>query len=360
VSNATQAIQTEEPVEPPHESSPLKRSYRALSFSRISGIYVWIAIIVIFALWVPDTFLTELTWKNIAASEAVTAMITVGLLFPLAAGVYDLAVGQTIGFAAIFSAYLVNHGFDTGSAIAITLLAGVVIGMVNGVLVAGIGINSFIATLGVGSILLAFVGWISNRQQIVGLPSAFENFGQLQPLGIPIPVFYLVAFAIVGWYVLEHSPFGRYLYAIGGGPEAARLAGVPTRGLIFAALVISSVAAAFGGIVVTAKLGAGDPGVGPNFLLPAFAAAFLGATQFKPGRFNVPGTLVAVYLLATGVTGLQLAGAQFWITDLFNGLVLLIALTLASLQGRLRLRRRPAAGPQDRPTTPGEMDQPAH
>jgi ribose transport system permease protein len=324
------------PEPPPSRASRLA----PFSFSRISGVYVWIAIFIVFALWVPDTFLTSLTLKNVASSQAVTALITIGLLFPLAAGVYDLAVGQTIGFAAIFSAYLVHHGCDTTTAIGLTLLAGAAIGVLNGILVAGIGINSFIATLGVGSILLALVGAISNRQQIVGLPTAFEHLGQRQIVGIPIPVFYLAIVAIVAWYLLEHSPFGRYLYAIGGGPEAARLAGVPSRRLVFIALLISSIAGAFGGIIVTGSLGAGDPSVGPDYLLPAFAAAFLGATQFKPGRFNVVGTLVAVYLLATGVTGLQLAGAQFWITDLYNGVVLIVALSLASIQGRLRLRRR--------------------
>jgi ribose transport system permease protein len=338
--------------------SSVRIPWAAFSFSRISGVYVWIAIILLFALWIPDIFLTELTWKNIASSQAVTAILTVGLLFPLAAGVYDLSVGQVLGFSAMFSAYLVNHGFDTGSAVALTLAAGVAVGVINGIVVAGIGINSFIGTLGTGSILLALVGALSNRQQIVGLPTAFADIGQQQLFGIPIPVFYLIVIAIIGWYVLEHSPFGRYLFAIGGSPDAARLAGVRTRALVFVALVVSALAAAFGGIIVTAKLGAGDPGVGPSYLLPAFAAAFLGATQFKRGRFNVGGSLLAVYLLATGVTGLQLAGAQFWITDLFNGTVLLMALGLASMQGRLRLRRRRVDQTSDKGTDAADLAEP--
>jgi ribose transport system permease protein len=331
---------------PPSNRNPRETAMRMLAPSRVSAIYTWLVIIIVFSIWIPNTFLTELTWTNIAASQAITAMVTVGLLFPLAAGVYDLAVGQTLGFAAVLSAYLVNHGFDTASAISVTLLAGLCVGAVNGLLIVGIRINSFIATLGVSSVLLAIVGAMSNNIQITGLPSSFKSLAASDPLGIPIPVLYLIVLAILAWYALERSPFGRYLFAIGGAEDAARLAGVPTRRLMFAALLISSTTAAFAGVVLTGKLTAGDPAAGPSYLLPAYAAAFLGATQFTPGRFNVLGALTATYLLATGVAGLQLAGAKFWVTDLFNGLVLLIALALPMMQGRLRRRRARSVAPE--------------
>lgn len=311
----------------------------ALSFSKISGIYVWIAIFVLFAFWVPDTFLTELTWKNIASSQAITAIVAIGLLFPLASGTYDLAFGQTLGFSAVFSAYLVNHGFSTAPAILVVVLIAILIGCFNGLLVAGLRIDSFIATLGTSSLLLAAIGLVSKRQQIIGLPDSFDKIGQSQPLGIPITVIYLAVFAVFAWYVLEHTAFGRYLHAIGGGEEAARLAGVRTKALIFGSLIISAVVASLGGVLMTSTLSAGDPTVGESFLLPVFAACFLGATQFRPGRFNVPGTLVATYMLATGVTGLQLAGAEFWVTDLFDGAVLILALAIGTFQGTVRLRR---------------------
>lgn len=332
-----------EPIDAPVSTAPKRRPVvpisKTLSFTRISGLYVWGVVFAIFALWVPDTFLSGATWENIAASQAVTALVTLGLLFPLAAGVYDLAIGQTVGISAILSAYLVTHGLDAYTALAVVLGLGLVIGLVNALLVVGIGINSFIATLGVSSVLVAMIGATSNRQQIIGLPSAMEQFGTGEVFGIPLPVIYLAVFALIAWYALDHTPYGRYLYAIGGGSEAARLAGVPTRALVAGALVLSSVIAAFAGYVVTGKLGAGSPDVGGGYLLPAYAAAFLGATQIRPGRFNVVGTLIAVYLLATGVTGLQLAGAQFWVTDLFNGVVLVLALSLARMEGKLKLRR---------------------
>lgn len=157
-----------------------------------------------------------------------------------------------------------------------------------------------------------------------------------------LPVYYLLVLAIVIWFVLEHTPVGRRVYATGGGADAARLAGVRTSRVIFAAFVASAVIASLAGVLQTASIGTGDPNIGPSYLLPAFAAAFLGSTQIKPGRFNVWGTVLAVYVLATGVKGLQLAGAPFWLPDLFNGVALLLAVGLSGLPRRARRDRSKA------------------
>ena len=135
----------------------------------------------------------------------------------------------------------------------------------------------------------------------------------------------MIGLAIVVWYVLECTPVGRRIYATGGNIEAARLAGIRTPLVIVAALAACGAIAATSGVLVSSQLGVGDPTIGPPYLLPAFSAAFLGSTQFRDGRFNVWGTVVAVYVLASGVKGLQLAGAPVWIPDLFNGLALLLA-----------------------------------
>lgn len=319
---------------------------RFLSFGRISAIYVWAGLFLLFALWVPHTFLTTSTWIDIASSQAITSIITLGLLFPLAAGAYDLSIGQTLGIASVLVAYLTIHGVGVVEAILISLVAGMAIGIVNALLVVRIGINSFIATLGTSSILLAFSGLITHQEQIIGVPSGLTELGNKQLLGIPIPFFYLLALVVVAWYVLDHTPFGRYLYAIGGGPEAARLAGVRVRTYMFSALAICAVVASFGGVVLAGTLSSGQPGVGTSYLLPAYAAAFLGATQIKPGRFNVLGALIAGYMLATGIKGLQLAGAEPWVTEMFNGVVLILAVGFSRLEGRLALWSRRDATPE--------------
>jgi ribose transport system permease protein len=310
-----------------------KRLLAALSFRNISAIYVFAVIFAVFTLWVPDTFLQGTTWKTILEGQAMTAMLAVGLVIALSAGAFDLAIGAELGFGAILVAWFLSHGIAVVPAIALTLLAGVLVGAINGLLVVKVRIDSFIATLGTSSILLALIAWVANSQQILNLPQSFQNIAGNQVLGITVPVYLMLAVAALTWYVLERTRLGRRVYATGGNIEAARLAGVRTSTVIVGALIACGVIAAFAGILVTANLGAGEPTIGPAYLLPAFSAAFLGSTQFRGGRFNVWGTVVAVYVLATGVTGLQLAGAPVWIPDLFDGAALLIAVGLANYQG---------------------------
>ena len=351
-------------------SGKAKRRAGPFAFSRISGVYLWILLITLFAVWLPSTFFTELTAKNIAGEQAVTAIIALGLLFPLAAGVFDLSIGFVVGFSNVFAAWLlVDQGASPALTVVLTLCAGVVIGLINGTLVVVVGVDSFIATLAVSSVLSAMILMVSDNAIIPGLPSDFTQLSQSQPLGVPVPVFYMVALAIVVWIVLEHTPVGRRFYATGAGREAARLAGVRTNAITFLSLVLSATIASLAGVIVVAKLGTGSPQLGPNYLLPVFAAVFFSTTQFHRGRFNVPGTILAVYFLATGVKGLQLAGGQVWLPDLFNGLALIIAVTAAALSGgasilggivrRGRLARiRETAEPAVRPERSGARTEP--
>lgn len=323
------------------------RSIRgSLSLGKISGIYVWIALIVIFSLWLPNVFPTVLTVRNIADSQTVAGVVTMGLLFSLAAGIFDLSVGFAVGTLSIVGGILLRSGMSAPTAIVITLLIALGIGLFNSLLVVVLGLDSFIATLGTSSLLQALGIALSKQQQVIGFPASFTKLGVLQPLGVPIGVVYVLVLALVAHIVLEHTTYGRHLYAIGGGKEAARLAGVRTGLYTTVALMVTALCAGLGGLLLAAKVGAASPDLGPEYLLPAFAAAFLGATQIRPGRMNVPGTLIAVYLLATGSTGLQLAGANTWVPYAFNGGALIIAVGLGATQSRfatlrmIRARRR--------------------
>jgi ribose transport system permease protein len=307
---------------------------RNLSFRNISALYVFAVIFIVFSLWVPETFLVGDTWKALLDSQAVTALLAVGLVCALSAGAFELAIGAELGFGAILVAWLLaKQGVPIVPSLALTLLAGAVIGLVNGLLIVKVRIDSFIATLGVSSILLAMIAWVSTSQQILGLSQSFQKIGTSELLGITLPVYIMLAVALVTWYVLERTPAGRRVYATGGNPEAARLAGVRTEMVVVGSLIACGTIAALAGVLVSSRLGTGDPTIGPAYLLPAFSAAFLGSTQFRGGRFNVWGTVLAVYVLATGVKGLQLAGAPIWIPDLFNGVALLIAVGMAKYQG---------------------------
>jgi ribose transport system permease protein len=330
---------------------PLHRLRTFLSFRNASVLYVFIAIFAVFSLWVPNAFLTTAVWRTLLDAQAVTVIASIGLVIPLAAGVFDLAVGAEVGFGAILvAALLAKQDLPIPVAILLTIAGGAAVGLVNGLLITRARIDSFIATLGVSSILLAFISWISGSQQILGLSSHFQDIASNQLLGITYPVWIMLVLALVVWYVLEKTPAGRRVYATGGNPDAARLAGVKTHRVVVMTLVACGILTAIAGTLISSRIATGDPTVGPSYLLPAFSAVFLGSTQFRGGRFNVWGTVVAAYVLAVGIKGLQLAGAPVWIPNLFNGAALIVAVGLAryertslsahSLSRLLRIARR--------------------
>lgn len=327
-----------------------RKAWRALSFTNISAIYLFVAIFVVFSLWIPERFLDGDVWRTLLDANAINALVAVALVIPIAAGAFNLAIGAEVGLGAIFVAWLLSkQGVPIAPAIALTLLAGCAVGLANGLLIVKARIDSFIATMAMSSVLLALIAWVSSSQQILGLAPSFQEIARTEVFGITLPVYIMLATALVVWYVLERTPAGRRVYATGGNSEAARLAGVRTSAVVLTSLIACGALTAMAGVLTSSRIGNGDPTVGPSFLLPAFAAAFLGSTQFRRGRFNVWGAVVAVYVLATGIKGLQLAGAPVWIPDLFNGVALLAAVGLANyermgeqvraIRGRLRRGR---------------------
>lgn len=310
-----------------------QRWLRLLSFRNISAIYIFVVMFAVFSFWVPDTFLQESTWKAMIDSQAITAMVAVALVIPVAAGAFDLAIGTEVGLGGILVAWMISSQ-DIGIplAIALTIVAGGLIGLFSGLLITKARISTFIATLGVSSILAAMITWVSGGQQILNLGRDFQKIATTTLGPFTYPVYIMLVVALVAWYVMERTPIGRHVYATGGNPDSARLAGVNTSAITIGALIACGAIAAFAGVMLSSSLGTGDPTTGPSYLLPAFSAVFLGSTQFREGRFNVWGTVVAVFVLATGVKGLQLAGAPVWIPELFNGAALLLAVGLANFE----------------------------
>jgi ribose transport system permease protein len=314
-----------------HAAPSRRKLASVLGLDRFSGLYVWAALILIFSLWVPSLFDTATNVRIIAGSQAITAIVAMGLIVPVACGAFDLSIAGTLGVSTCVVIWFQanHHGWFLG--IIVALLIGLLVGAVNSLIVVRLHVDSFIGTLGMSSILLAGTEWITGGSQIAnGVSPTFTKIGQNQLFGLPLPVFYMIALAIVLWWLLEYTPAGRYLYGIGGNPQAARLAGIRTGRITTSAFLLSGLVAAFAGVILASQLGSASPDVGGPYLLPAFSAVFLGATQVFPGRVNVPGTLIAIFLLATGVKGLQLAGAPSYINDLFNGAALIIAVALAA------------------------------
>jgi ribose transport system permease protein len=320
--------------EPEHARSPLITRLRQwLSMRNASALYLFVFLFVLFSVWQPSTFLALQTWQVLLDSQAISGLVAIGLIIPLSAGVIDLAVGAEAGFGGIVVAWLLaRHGMPIPLAITLALLAGAVIGVVIATLIVRAHIMSLIVTLAVSSILIALINWISDSQQILDLGASFQKLATTEILGVTYPVYVLAGVSLVVWYFLERTALGRRIRATGGNVEAARLAGVRTSHMIMIATVSCGVIAALAGVLASSQLATGDPTISQSYLLPAFAAAFLGSTQFYSGRFNVPGTLVAVIVLAVGVKGFQLAGAPVWLPDLFNGVALLAAVGFTQYQ----------------------------
>lgn len=308
--------------------------WRSLGPGRISIVYLYVLGFLLFSVWIPDVWLSDVTHRAVLnIAFAIPGIVALALLLPLSAGAFDLSIAGTMSATAVTTASLmVNSDWGMWQAIGVGMLVALVAGLVNGLLVVVVGINSFIATLATNAVLLAYAEWRSGGVQITGFSDEYTDLaGHDVGGGIQLKVVYLVVLAVVLWYVMEHTPFGRYLQATGDNPVAARLAGVRTSRYVYLSLIASALIAGAAGVLQNSTVGAGSATAGNSFLLPAFAAAFLGATQFKR-RFNVWGTLAAIWVLASGVQGVTLAVGSFsWLNNLFFGVALIVAVGLASL-----------------------------
>jgi ribose transport system permease protein len=311
--------------------------YRSLSPRNIGAFYVLIIIIIVFSIWVPSTFPTIDTVKQVLDSNAITAMAALALIVPLSCRTFDLSFAYIMSLSGCTAAhFIVNNHMNVLLATILGILVAMVIGLINGFVVVVLRIDSFIGTLATGSLVQAFITYFTNDTTInsARLAGSFSSFGQDDINGITYPVIYAVSLAIALWLFMEYSATGRRLYATGFNPDAARLANIRVNRLRFCSLLTSSLIAGFAGVCLASNLSAGSPTAGPPYLLPAFAAVFVGATQLKNGRFNAWGTIVAVLMLGTGTIGLGLATAPAWSADMFTGVVLLAALGATGLQRR--------------------------
>ncbi|WAM19242.1 ABC transporter permease [Rhodococcus sp. JS3073] len=317
------AASTVEP-RPLARTAPTPTSVRAAQWALP---VILLAFIALFSMLQPATFATQGNFTTLLGSEAVLILVALGAMLPLIVGQYDLSVGANMGMASIAVAMATSElGFSTGGGIAVAIVLSTLLGFVNGFLVAKIGISSFVATLAVSSLLSGIVIWSTDGTVIVdNIPSALTDIGRSSILYIPIPFLLVIVIALVTGYVLRMTPTGRYLYAVGGSSEASRLSGLSVDRLTIMTFAASGLLCGIGGVLLVSKLGSANPTTGPEFLLPAFAACFLGATSIRPGSFNVTGTILAVLVLAVGSTGLQLIGVPFYIEPIFAGVVLLIA-----------------------------------
>lgn len=298
-----------------------------------------VIMIVVFSIQMPDTFATTANWRAIAVSQSVLAVAAMALMLPLVTGRFDISVGANIGMSSIVTAAAMSdYDLPLIVAIVLALLVGLTIGLVNGGLVAYLGVNSIIATLGVGIILNGLV-----QAYTLGIPVSSRLSPALTGLSadllLGIPVLFLIMLVIAAGtsVLLNHTTFGRYMVATGANEVAALLNGMPTRRILLGSFAVGGLLAGGAGVLQVAAQGNGNPQVGGiPFILPALAAVFLGATTLKPGTYNVGGTILGLFFLGVAVSGLAILGAQPWVTDVFNGAAVVVAVTLSAQFRRRR------------------------
>jgi ribose transport system permease protein len=314
----------------------------ALEFTqRYALVVLFIVTLAFFSLWskTHSAFFTTSNFKNVLGGEAYSGMLALAIIIPLVCGEFDFSVGNNAGLIQVLCAgFMSRLGWPVVPVVLVTIAIGAGVGLLNGNTVARVGVHSLIVTLGISSVLLGIVQWYTGGQSISNnISTGLTNIATDQWFGVPVTLYILVVAAVAVYYMLEHTPYGRYLYSIGSNRDAARLVGLPVQRYVLGSFVLSGTLAGVAGILLVVKSGTGDPQAGQIIdTLQALAAAYLGATAIKPGRFNVLGTMIAIYFLAFTVVGLTDAGVADWINSVFDGAALFVAVLVSTIIGRRR------------------------
>lgn len=293
-----------------------------------------VVMVIFFAVW-PQTsgvFLTPANLQILVASQAVLGVVALGALIPLICGEFDLAVGAVAALSAVLVAQVLSSGASIWVGLLVALGVGAAVGLANGLIVTKARVNAVVTTLGMSTILVGVIrhdtGGLAPPSDI---PAALTDFGNGKILGLPIIFVALLAAAGVVYFVLDHTSLGRQIYALGSNPAAAALVGLKSNRLRLLALFVGAVLCGLAGWLYVARAGGADPKLSGTFTLPALAAAFLSAASVRPGRYNVWGAIIAIYFLAVLNNGLNLAGAETYVSDYVNGIALIAGVALAAV-----------------------------
>jgi ribose transport system permease protein len=325
-------------------ASAARRTRRSFGeIIEVAGLPIFLALLIIFFMThseTQDLFAARPNLINILGNQSVTGLVAIAMVIPLVSGYFDLSVAAIAGVAnvAIASA-MVDYDLPTPLAILVGVGVGLLAGALNAFLVAVLRLNGFIATLGTFTLLSGGLQWYTDGTSIFGVPRDFANWGSLTWFDIPRPFYLLIVVAAIVWYALMHTPNGRQLEAIGSNESAARLVGISVDRLVALSFLGSALVASIAGALLTSRQGGADPTVATNYLFPALAAVFLGATTIRPGRYNVWGTVIGIFTLAVAINGFTFLGAAAWVQNVFNGLALVLAVAISTLMGRQRERK---------------------
>ena len=318
------SVQTKDPLAPPPTAAAAPRASRmglVLSLTLLGLLLLmWLALSLS-----TETFFTEKNLTNLLRQGAMVAIIAVGETFVIITAGIDLSVGAVVGFCSVMIAWLFLHGFGIVSAVILTLLIGVVIGMFHGFGIVQLGLPPFIMTLATLTALRGIGLLITNGATISGMPDSFTDISRANFLGLPVLFWMVILIAIPAYVLLQHTRWGRYLYAIGSNAEAARLTGVNVKAMIYLAYIISATLAAFVGILLAARIGIGNATQAEGWELQAIASSVIGGTSLFGAVGSVQGPLLGSFILTTINNGANLLNVNpFWQRVITGGLIIVI------------------------------------
>ncbi|MDG1265018.1 MAG: ABC transporter permease [Ilumatobacter sp.] len=332
-----------------------------IGLDRFSGLYLLAAFFIFFGITESNFLIWNGSIEFVLTEKVIVVMLALAFLVPLTTGTFDLSIGATMALSlVIVNKMALETDLPDGVGALVGMLACLAIGAINGFIVVKLRVNSFIATLGMSQVIAALIRRIHDGGNITNaFGDSYINFGKGSLFSfkwpwsetiieLPYYFFYGLIVATGVWYVLEHTPIGRKMFATGGNPEAARLSGVKTDRLSWGSLIASAGIAGFAGLIYSWKFATYTSSVGPPLLFTAVGAVFFGASQLK-GRPNVWGTIIAVYVLAFGIKGIGLRYPREidWMQPMFEGLVLIIAVAVASRQAVVKVNRRKPTSSDD-------------
>ena len=306
--------------------------------TRYALILVWIVMAIIFAILLPDLFPTAGAFQAIFGSQSPLIFLGLAVVMLLVVGEFDLSFAANFGLSAtLFPALIILYGWPVWGAVFFAIGCSLLVGVLNAIFAVKVGLNSVVVTLASASLVEGLTLFGAQETSVSGLDPALSNIVLTPFLGLPLFFWYGLALTLIFAFVLSATPVGRHMLFVGSNREVARLAGIDVDRVRFGAYLASGLVCGIAGVLVACGLGGYDPSSSNMLILPTFAAVFLGTAVVMPGRFNPIGMFIAAYFLLTGVIGLQLMGFAGWVTNVFYGVVLLIAVTVSHV-ARRRIR----------------------
>jgi ribose transport system permease protein len=324
-----------------HGGRAIKERGPIVSFFEHYGLLALLVVVVVFFCVYPPTsaeFFSRANLITMLGNQTVVATIALAALIPLASGYIDLSVAAIAGVSSCtFATLLTRASFPLALAIAGGIVVGGLLGAVNGLLIARYHLSSIIVTLGSQIALGGVMEWYTKNNTIgAGMSQGIITFGSANWLGIPRLTWLFLPVIVGVWFLLEQTPFGRYIQAISSNRRSAKLVGINVQQTLFMSFMIAGVIAGIAGVLLSIRQGGADSSTGPSFLFPALTGVFLSATVIHPGRPNAIGAMVGLMFLAVVVSGLTFLGATNWAPNLLQGLLLVAAAVLATTLARER------------------------